>query len=102
MKATVDQNSCIGCGLCANDCPEVFTMNADKAQGKDVPAGKEEAAKAAGMNLKVARELVQKLQDDGHIRPGLVDSERSDGRPIKVWRYWPTSEGSDEPDDGAF
>lgn len=64
--------------------------------------GKEEAAKAAGMNLKVARELVQKLQDEGHIRPVLTDSERSDGRPIKVWRYWPTSEGSDEPDDGAF
>ena len=72
--------------------------------GTDSPGAAKylEAAKAAGMNLKVARELVQKLQDDGHIRPGLVDSERSDGRPIKVWRYWPTSEGSDEPDDGAF
>lgn len=64
--------------------------------------GKEEAAKAAGMNLKVARELVQKLTDDGHIRLVLTESERSDGRPIKVWRYWPSSDPSDEPDDGAF
>lgn len=53
MKATVDQNSCIGCGLCANDCPEVFTMNADKAQGKEVPAGKEDAAKNAAANCPV-------------------------------------------------
>lgn len=53
MKATVDQDACIGCGLCANDCPEVFTMNADKAQGKEVPAGKEEAAKAAAANCPV-------------------------------------------------
>ena len=35
MKATVDQAACIGCGLCANDCPEVFEMNADKAIVKD-------------------------------------------------------------------
>lgn len=64
--------------------------------------GKEDAAKAAGMNLKVARELVQKLTDDGHIRPVLTDSERSDGRPMKVWRYWPSSTAPDETDEGTF
>ncbi len=26
---SVDQNKCIGCGLCAGMCPEVFQMNAD-------------------------------------------------------------------------
>ncbi len=25
----VDQNTCIGCGLCASMCPEVFAMNLD-------------------------------------------------------------------------
>jgi ferredoxin len=53
MKATVDQDACIGCGLCANDCPEVFVMTADKAQGKEVPAGKEDACKAAAANCPV-------------------------------------------------
>ena len=27
MKAFVDQSGCIGCGLCADTCPEVFRMN---------------------------------------------------------------------------
>lgn len=27
MKATVDANTCIGCALCENTCPEVFKMN---------------------------------------------------------------------------
>jgi len=25
----VDQNTCIGCGLCASMCPEVFVLNTD-------------------------------------------------------------------------
>lgn len=54
MKATVDAAACIGCGLCANDCPEVFEMNADKAVVKGpVPAGKEDAAKTAAANCPV-------------------------------------------------
>jgi ferredoxin len=28
MKAIVDADACIGCGLCENTCPEVFKMNA--------------------------------------------------------------------------
>jgi ferredoxin len=43
MKAIVDQETCIGCGLCVETCPEVFEMADDKAKAKvdEVP---EEAA----------------------------------------------------------
>ena len=29
MKAVVDKNTCIGCGLCPSICPEVFSMDDD-------------------------------------------------------------------------
>lgn len=54
MKATIDTDSCIGCGLCVNDCPDVFEMNADKAVVKGpVPAGKEDSCKTAAANCPV-------------------------------------------------
>ena len=31
MKAVVDQNTCVGCGLCPQICPDVFRMDGDKA-----------------------------------------------------------------------
>lgn len=34
MRVTVDEETCIGCGLCVEDCPEVFEMNDDKARVK--------------------------------------------------------------------
>ena len=27
MKAYVDQDACIGCGVCVDICPEVFSLN---------------------------------------------------------------------------
>lgn len=29
MKATIDQDGCIGCGLCADTCSSVFRMSDD-------------------------------------------------------------------------
>lgn len=29
MKALVDKDACIGCGLCTSICPEVFSMDDD-------------------------------------------------------------------------
>jgi len=34
MRVTVDEETCIGCGLCAEECPEVFEMNDDKVRVK--------------------------------------------------------------------
>ena len=31
MKVTVDEEACIGCGLCAETCAEVFEMKDEKA-----------------------------------------------------------------------
>jgi ferredoxin len=38
MKATVNKDLCIGCGICAEVCPEVFEMDDDnKAKAKVAP-----------------------------------------------------------------
>ena len=50
MNASVDKDTCIGCGLCQSICPDVFEMDDDgKAVAKTnpVPAGHEDDAKDA-------------------------------------------------------
>lgn len=45
MKAVVNQNTCIGCGLCVGTCPDVFSMDSDTkavAINQPVPAQLEE------------------------------------------------------------
>lgn len=53
---------------------------------------KEEAAKAAGMKLNEARQIVNELDDKGLIQARLVPSVRADGKSQKSWRYFPTSD----------
>ena len=49
MKAIIDKESCVGCGLCANMCAEVFQMEDDKAIviGDSIPDEMLESAKEA-------------------------------------------------------
>jgi len=50
MKAMIDKEGCIGCGMCASICPEVFRMGDDgKAEviAEDIPDSAIAAAKEA-------------------------------------------------------
>lgn len=50
MQATVDKDLCIGCGLCAETCPEVFEMGDDmiaKVIVAEVAAALKDSAQAA-------------------------------------------------------
>ncbi len=47
MKATVDKEGCIECGLCASTCPEVFRMGEDgpaEAYVDEIPESAEQTA----------------------------------------------------------
>jgi ferredoxin len=49
MKAIIDSEICVGCGLCAGTCPEVFEMDGALAVVKVeiVPKGQESCARQA-------------------------------------------------------
>ena len=68
MNATVNEN-CIGCGLCAGTCPEVFHMGDDGlAHGSGIPEGQLEAARAEeavyAQRLAELRETNERLATD--------------------------------------
>ncbi|MFA5142650.1 MAG: ferredoxin [Candidatus Omnitrophota bacterium] len=49
MKAKIDADTCIGCGLCVTTCPEVYKMQDDKAvvYASVAPNGSEESCQKA-------------------------------------------------------
>ena len=49
MNVTVDAETCVGCGLCVDNCPDVFEMDGDIARVivESVPADVEEECKEA-------------------------------------------------------
>lgn len=55
LKAKVDAETCIGCGLCESTCPEVYKMEGDKAVviGTAVPKAAEDCAKKAAEDCPV-------------------------------------------------
>ena len=62
MKAHVDKDTCIGCGLCTSICPEVFSMDDDGkavAISGDVPADNLDAAKEAEESCPVSAITVE-------------------------------------------
>lgn len=51
MKVMVDKDTCTGCGLCVDECPDVFEMDEDEdvavVKVTEVPADLEDSAKDA-------------------------------------------------------
>ncbi len=62
MKASLDREGCISCGLCPQICPEVFRMADDgiaEVHREDVPPELEEAALQAQEDCPVSVILVE-------------------------------------------
>jgi len=55
VKVVVDRDTCAGCELCVDSCPEVFEMFEDLARAKAevVPEGQEDCVKEAAEDCPV-------------------------------------------------
>ena len=55
MEASINKEDCVGCGLCVDDCPDVFEMQEDTAAVKieEVPENLVNAVKEAAENCPV-------------------------------------------------
>ena len=61
MRAIVDEETCIGCGLCAETCPEVFEMVDEMARTKmdEVPDEFAETCREAAEDCPVEAILIE-------------------------------------------
>jgi len=61
MKVKIDEETCTGCGLCVDTCPEVFQMGDDLAEVivDDVPSEFEEATQQAADECPVEAIIVE-------------------------------------------
>lgn len=56
MRASVDKEKCIGCGLCSSECPAVFALTDDNVASVAVPvvpAEQKECCRRAAANCPV-------------------------------------------------
>ncbi len=62
MKAIIDQDSCIGCGLCESICPEVFKVNDGKSDAiaSPVPAAAQDNCEKAAESCPVQCITIEK------------------------------------------
>ena len=61
MKAVEDKDTCTGCGLCCDTCPEVFEMENDVAKviADEVPAEAEDKCREAADGCPVEAIAIQ-------------------------------------------
>jgi len=61
MKVTIDEETCVGCEVCVETCPEVFEMKDDKVYAKvnEVPKEVVNTCKEAAENCPVEAIQVQ-------------------------------------------
>ena len=55
MKVSVNKEDCVGCGLCVDDCPDIFEMSEDVAvvKAEEVPENLVNAVKEAAESCPV-------------------------------------------------